>query len=234
MFHILQNGTIHCIACSLTSSEWAALQCILLHIGCCLFCRALAVYQVQRVLTKICCYCCCCCTTISAFVRWKCAHGPWCIIVLYKLCNVLIYVLLFNVQYVMHTLQRGLCAACDKEYDCFITKLRLPILSLHQYVQLQVQMFAHVQVPAQWTLSQEKSSGVIILVIFGPNKLAKPRRWNNPVSFGSKKMWAQFLCVLNLTISGKSFVDPSLPKEIYHGSYIWIMAVVLLGLYAQG
>ena len=171
---------------SLSPSEWAALQCILVHIGCCLFCRALAVYQVQRVLTKICCYCCCCCTTISAFVRWKCAHGPWCIIVLYKLCNILVYVLLFHVQYVMHTLQRGLCAACDKEYDCFITRLRLPILSLHQHVQLQVQMFAHVQVPAQWTPSQEKSSGVNILVIVGPNKLA------NWVSLGSKKCGPNF------------------------------------------
>ena len=61
-----------------------------------------------------------------------------------------------------------------KEYYCFITRLRLPILSLHQHVQLQVQMFAHVQVLAQWKSSQEKSSQgrghfpVHLFVLFGP------------------------------------------------------------------
>ena len=58
------------------------------------------------------------------------------------------YVLLFIVQCTL--CRRGLCAVCDEEYNCFITRPRLPILSLHQHVQLQVQMFVHVQLPAQW------------------------------------------------------------------------------------
>ena len=160
-----RHNSLHC---SLASSECAALQCILVqYIGCCLFCRALAVYQVQRVLTIICC--CCCCCTLICFCAMN-GRTPFARLCITNCAASSVYCAMCNA----HLAGGDFVQCVIKEYNCFITRLRLPILSLHQHVQLQVQMFAHVQVLAQWKSSQEKSSQgrghfpVHLFVLFGP------------------------------------------------------------------
>ena len=97
-----RHNSLHC---SLASSECAALQCILVqYIGCCLFCRALAVYQVQRVLTIICC--CCCCCTLICFCAMNGRTPP-----LHDCALQIVQHHLSIVQCVMHILQEGtLCS----------------------------------------------------------------------------------------------------------------------------
>jgi len=101
----------------------------------CLFCSALAVYQVQRVLTII-CYCC----TTYLLLCDECvptADPParLCIAHLFK--QVLVCAALYCAMCNAQLCRREICAVCDKEYNCFITRLRRPILSLHQHVQFQ-------------------------------------------------------------------------------------------------
>jgi len=225
MFHILQNGPIHCIAVFhhpsglLCNAYWCILA-VVYSAEHWLFIKY-KQYSPNLLLLLLLLH------KNICFLRWKCAHGPRCTIVHYKLCNVL-YVLLFNVQYVMHTLQRDfvqrvtknmivLSQDLDYPYYLCISMCSCKCKSLHMF------RFLH-----NGHRPRKNLVGVNILVIVGPNKLAKPSRCNNLVSFGSNKFEPNF-CVLNLTIWGKSFVDPSLPKDFFQGGYVWIMAV-LLGL----
>ena len=109
LFGSMKKLAIH-VPYSAEQHNFTALKIGAIHWSC-LFCSALAVYQVQRVLCTM--ICCCSCTTYLLLCD-ECvpmADPPPAQLCIVQLFKVLICVLLLIVQHAMHTVQEGtLCS----------------------------------------------------------------------------------------------------------------------------
>ena len=110
LFGSMKKLAIH-VPYSAEQHNFTALKIGAIHWSC-LFCSALAVYQVQRVLCTMIC-CCCSCTTYLLLCD-ECvpmADPPPAQLCIAQLFKVLICVLLLIVQHAMHSVQEGtLCS----------------------------------------------------------------------------------------------------------------------------